>query len=140
MEGTMGELLKVFFCPIRVLSDSQDRDGCLVLVNEDLAGVLVRLSADHGTDLGRARAGTDPIRIHGLVPHHLSGDHDRTRQLIAVLEGLWLRKKDVAYRNLTLEENEPSPGCNGGGKAGFAAPSANRRGISASPSWQAQSR
>jgi hypothetical protein len=44
-------ILKVFFCPIRVLTDSEDRDGCLVLVNEDLAGVLVRLSADHGTDL-----------------------------------------------------------------------------------------
>jgi hypothetical protein len=44
-------MLKVFFCPIRVLTDSEDRDGCLVLVNEDLAGVLVRLSADHGPDL-----------------------------------------------------------------------------------------
>jgi hypothetical protein len=43
-------MLKVFFCPIRVLTDSEDRDGCLVLVDEDLAGVLVRLSADHGPD------------------------------------------------------------------------------------------
>jgi hypothetical protein len=44
-------MLKVFFCPIRVLTDSEDRDGCLVLVNEHLAGVLIRLSAAHGIDL-----------------------------------------------------------------------------------------
>jgi hypothetical protein len=44
-------MLKVFFRPIRVLTDSEDRDGCLVLVNDDLVGVLVRLSADHGPDL-----------------------------------------------------------------------------------------
>lgn len=44
-------MLKVTFCPIGVLTGSADRDGCLVLVNDDLAGVLVRLSEAHGIDL-----------------------------------------------------------------------------------------
>jgi hypothetical protein len=29
----------------------------------------------------RARARPYPVRVHRLVPHHLSGDHDRARQL-----------------------------------------------------------
>jgi hypothetical protein len=60
-------MLKILFRPISVLTGSDDRDGCLAVVNEALAGVLVRLSAAHGADAGRwflevgfGRFGDDP--------------------------------------------------------------------------------
>jgi len=37
---------KIVFQPIEVLTDSQDRDGRLVLVDGKLAAILVRLSDD----------------------------------------------------------------------------------------------